>query len=68
MKKTHRVLKFNHKDWQKPYLKMEHKHKTEANNHFEKIFFKLMNTPVFGKTGKMYINIETIFLTRDQKS
>ena len=42
--------KLNQHDWLKPSIKMNNKLKTEAENDFEKGFFKLMNNAVFGKT------------------
>ena len=34
----------------KPYIEMSTKLRTEAQNDFEKDFFKLINNSVFGKT------------------
>ena len=47
-----RVIKFNQKDWLKPYIAMNTELKQKEENNFEKDFFKLINNPVFGKTMK----------------
>ena len=50
MKNVHRVIKFNQKDWLKPYSKTNAKLRQKAKNNFEKDFFKLKNNAVFGRT------------------
>ena len=49
-KKVHRVTQFNQEAWLEPYIKMNAKLRIEANNDFEKDFFKLNNNLIFGKT------------------
>ena len=43
LKKVHRVIQFNQKDWLKPSIDMNTKLAKEAKNDFEKDFFKLIN-------------------------
>ena len=49
LNKVHRVIQFNQKAWLKPYIDMNTKLRTEAENKFIKDFFKVMNNAVFGK-------------------
>ena len=39
----HKIIKFTQKAWLKPYTDTNTKIKTEAKNHFEKYFLKLIN-------------------------
>ena len=50
LKKVHRVITFNHKAWLKRYIDVNTKFRKEAENHFEKDFFKLMSYSGFGET------------------
>ena len=49
LKKVHTVVEFNKNTWLKPYIDINTDLKKQKNG-FEKDFFKLMDTAVFGKT------------------
>ena len=49
LKKAHKVIQFNKKEWLKTYIDKNTKLRGEAKVYFEKDFFKLMNNTIFGK-------------------
>ena len=48
--KVHAAIKFEQRDWMRPYITLNQLKRIEATNEFEIEFVKLMNNAVFGKT------------------
>ena len=52
--KIHRVLQFDESPWLAKYINFNTEKRKEANNNFEKDYFKLMNNVVFGKNTRKF--------------
>ena len=50
LKKIHRGIKFREEAWMRSYIEKNTVLRMKANSKFEKVFFKLLNNSVFGKT------------------
>ena len=62
------MLQFNQSVWLKQYINFNTNKRTNAENLFEKDFFKLMTNSIFGRTMENICKRVTIKLETDKKN
>lgn len=63
LKKIHRVLSFKQKPFLKPYIEKNTELRIAATNDFQKVFYKLMNNIIFGRSflnKRKYISFKLV--------
>ena len=66
--KKHRILKFKQSDWIKWYIDFSTKERKNADNYFEKDFFKLMVNSVYRETMENLRNMINVRLVSNEKN
>ncbi|GBM93472.1 hypothetical protein AVEN_215357-1 [Araneus ventricosus] len=67
LEKVHKILKFQQKPWLKKYIMFNTEQRKNSKSAFEKDFFKLMNSSVYGKTLENIQNRVDVQLVNDEK-
>jgi len=68
LKRVHKVLEFEQECWMEPYIRMNTEFRKNAKSKFEKNFYKLVNTSVFGKTMENLRNSVDIKMVRSNET
>ena len=67
LERIHGVIEFNQSAWMKTYIDFNTQLRAEATSDFKKVFFKLMNNVVFGKTMENIRKHRNIRLVTNKK-